>query len=153
MIKFAYINQIPRGVVRATAAQVFFLTIVGMYLNQPWIVLFITVDFAIRVLNKSRFSLLSLLARKYVVPMLKLSNAPTNLSAKRFAAGIGLGLTLVSLTAYISGWIILAHSLLGILAFFSFLESFLGFCAGCQIYGFLRTYGIINDPECEECKI
>ena len=46
MIKVTYINQIPTGVVRATAAQVFFLTLLGISLNQPWIVLFITVDFA-----------------------------------------------------------------------------------------------------------
>jgi hypothetical protein len=153
MIKITYINQVPTGVVRATAAQVFFLTLLGIYFNQPCIVLFITVDFVIRVFNKSKYSLLSLISRRYVVPVLKLSSDPTNLKAKRFAAGIGLSLTLFALAGYFSGLFIISNSILGVLAFFSFLESFFGFCAGCRIYHIFRKVGIFNGPECDECKI
>jgi hypothetical protein len=88
-----------------------------------------------------------------VVPALNLSKAPTNLKAKRFAAGIGFLLTITALASYLSGMLMIARTLLGILAFFAFLESFLGFCAGCKIYAVLTRWGIINDPECEECKL
>jgi hypothetical protein len=87
------------------------------------------------------------------VPALRLSNATTNLKAKRFAAGIRLSLTLFALAGYLSDLFIIANSILAVLAFFSFLQSYFGICAGCKIYDILRKVGIFNDPECEEFKI
>jgi hypothetical protein len=153
MIPVKYINQVPVGTVRAIAAQVFVLTLLGIYYNQPWIVLFITFDFALRLSNKAKFSLLAQLSNRFLVPWLKLSHVPTGLKPKRFAAGIGLLMTMISLVFYIRGSLVMANSILGILAFFAFLEGFLGFCAGCKIYALLTKAGVIKDPECEECVI
>lgn len=153
MIRVKYINQIPQGVVRAIAAQVFILTLVGIYFNQPWIVLFITLDFAFRLSNKPKYSVLAQFSRRYIVPFFRLSHVPTALKPKRFAAGIGFVLTALALFFYLTGTVMAGNTLLGILAFFAFLESVLGFCAGCKIYAFLTKTGVIRDPECEECTL
>lgn len=153
MIPVHYINQVPVGVVRAVAGQVLVLTLVGIYFNQPWVVLFITIDFAARMLNKSKFSALVQVARHYVVPVFNLSHIPTNLKAKQFAAGIGFMMTIVVLGLYTAQEVLLAQSLLGVLAVFAFLESFFGFCAGCKIYNLLIRLRIIEDPECRECRL
>jgi hypothetical protein len=41
---------------------------------------------------------------------------------------------------------------LSILAFFAFLESFLGFCAGCFVFSYLMKWGIIPEEICEKCN-
>ncbi len=153
MLIYRFYNQIPAGVVRATAGQVLLISVMEIYFSSIWLSLILVFDFAVRVFNRSRFSLLALNAKKWIAPLLGLNNHPTALKPKRFAAAIGLSLAGLALLCLILDYDIYFYVILGTLAFFSFLESFFGFCAGCKIYGLLIKYKIIKDNDCLDCEI
>ena len=71
---------------------------------------------------------------------------------KRFAQTIGLVFSATGLILYFgmdSG--VPAKSVLTVLATFAALESFIGFCAGCFVFGYLMRWGLIPRSVCEEC--
>jgi hypothetical protein len=81
-----------------------------------------------------------------IIKQLKIKNKPTDRAPKRFAAGVGLIFTI--------GILILALLHLGtatvivtaVLLIFAFLESFVGFCAGCYIYSILhKTFKLLKN--------
>ncbi|MEX2598363.1 MAG: DUF4395 domain-containing protein, partial [Dehalococcoidia bacterium] len=41
---------------------------------------------------------------------------------------------------------------LGVLAFFAAMEAFLGFCAGCFVFGYLMRWGVIPEELCQRCN-
>jgi len=41
---------------------------------------------------------------------------------------------------------------LGVLAFFAFLESAFGLCVGCRVFAVLMKVGVIPEAVCEECN-
>ena len=45
----------------------------------------------------------------------------------------------------------MALVVLAVLAVFAALEAFLGFCAGCFVFGYLMRLGLIPKSVCEEC--
>jgi hypothetical protein len=153
MIKYRLNNQVSSGIVRATAGQVLLISVMEIYYSSIWLLSVILFDFAVRVLNQGRYSPLALSAKKWIVPTFNLENYPIALKPKRFAAGIGLSLAGFSLLFLVMGYDMYSYVVLGILAFFSFLESVFGFCAGCKIYGLLIKYKIIKDDECLECEV
>jgi len=71
---------------------------------------------------------------------------------KRFAQLIGAILTVAALGAGIAGASLLAAVLVGVVAVFATLESVVGFCAGCVVFGYLMRAGIIPETVCEECN-
>jgi len=44
-----------------------------------------------------------------------------------------------------------AEGVLAILVFFALMESCLGFCAGCFVFGYLMKLGIILEETCKRC--
>lgn len=152
MIGYTYINKIPSGLVRATAGQVFVLSLVGLLFVPLWIVAFLAADFAVRSLNMPKLSPLAFSARKIFVPLLRLSSEPVSRKPKQFAATLGLIITTSAVILILSGYQYTALVLLAVLACFSLLESAWGFCVGCRIYSGLIRFGLIKDDECQECS-
>ena len=117
-----------------------------------WLVPAIALGFLARVLAGPRFSLLGRLATQVVAPRLgapKLVPGPP----KRFAQGIGLTLTTVaSVLGLALGWTGAALALVGVLAVFALLESVVGFCAGCWVFGHLMRLGVIPHEVCVACN-
>ena len=72
---------------------------------------------------------------------------------KRFAASIGFSLSALAfvLSAFAGTWAWLLP--LAVLSLFSALESFLGFCAGCKIYGLLIRLHIVPEHNCPQCRL
>ena len=68
---------------------------------------------------------------------------------KRFAWGIGLTLSSVMLVASVllgvRGWLPLL--ICGTCLTFMWMESALGICAGCKMYGWLQRIGVLPVPE------
>ncbi len=79
---------------------------------------------------------LALLA-KGIARLLHLKNIPVDSAAKRFAAFLGFIMLLATLALYQSAQAEIAHGVLLLFGFCTFLEAALGFCAGCWIYRYL----------------
>ncbi len=137
--------------VRGVAIQVFILSVLSIYTLSVIPVIFLIVDFFIRAFLSPKYSLLALTSRKVVGKLLKFRNRIVIFKPKRFAAGIGLFMSLVSLVFISFGYATLGIITLGILSLFSFLEAIFKFCAGCKIFGLLMKIGLISEDECIDC--
>ena len=71
---------------------------------------------------------------------------------KRFAQTIGLAVTTAATIAWFGfGAGAVTAGLLVLLLVFALLESVLGFCAGCWMFGALMRAGVIPASTCEAC--
>ncbi len=143
--------MVDEAVVRGVALQVFLIAVVVFLLKSPIPVLFLAADFLLRLAGLSRFSPLAFVARSIIVPLRVFRRRRITARPKRFAAGIGFT---ISLTAALFYWFDLPAGMLvsiGLLAFFSFLEAFLKFCAGCRIFSLLIRLGIASEDLCTDC--
>jgi hypothetical protein len=76
---------------------------------------------------------------------------PGSSPPKRFAQGIG---AIVSTSALVLAFTVshqAADIMLVLLAVAAGLESILGYCLGCKIFGLLMRIGVVPDAVCEEC--
>jgi len=114
-----------------------------VYVIVPnWIVpAFLTIDFFLRGFNFGKFSLLNFLSDKEV-QLFGIKVKPIDQAPKRFAAKIGFIFSFAILASTAFSYFTTGISLAVILLVFAFLESFLGFCAGCYVYTFyLKLFG------------
>lgn len=118
----------------------FFVLVLGTIFLATglWILIaFLVLDFFLRANNLGKYSLLSILSDA-VIKQLKIKDKPTDRAPKRFAAGVGLifsiGILIVALLHLGTMTVILT----AVLLVFAFLESFVGFCAGCYVYSALQ---------------
>ena len=129
--------------VRLTALWVWVLVILSLFAFHLLIAIFLGIDFLLRGFNWGKYSPLNKLSEA-TVKRLHIPNKPIDQAPKRFAAKIGfllsLGIIAFLLTGVVEGALILAI----VFAVFAFLESFLGFCAGCYVYRFLRKLKLIR---------
>jgi hypothetical protein len=137
---------------RVVAAGVAILALTTLVTGWLWLIPLLAVGFAARVLSGPRFSLIGRLATQVIAPRL----GPAVLvpgPPKRFAQAIGLTLTTVAtVAAYAFGADRLALALVAVLLVFASLESILGLCAGCWLFGILMRAGVIPDDVCAECN-
>ncbi|MFM7851794.1 MAG: DUF4395 domain-containing protein [Flammeovirgaceae bacterium] len=123
--------------IRLVALQVFMLSILFLLIDfWPGMVLLV-IDFFARSTGWGKFSLLSFIA-EILVKLIKVGEKPVDQAPKRFAARIGLVLTLLTAATWLLHFTTASFTLGCVLAFFSFLESFFGFCAGCWGYYFFK---------------
>jgi hypothetical protein len=132
------------------AAQVVVLAAAALASRQVWILPVLAADFALRALINPCWSPLAAAGRA-VVSRLPPGGRRVPFAPKRFAAGIGLLLSLSASVLGFSGFAPAAWALVGILAFFAALEAALGFCAGCVAYNGLVRLGVLRAAECAEC--
>jgi len=149
---FAFPNPVNDNAARVVAAGVAILALTTLVTGWLWLIPLLAVGFAARVLSGPHFSLLGRLATQVIAPRL----GPALLvpgPPKRFAQAIGLTLTTVaSVAAYGFGADRLALALAAVLLVFASLESVVGLCAGCWLFGLLMKAGVIPAHVCEECN-
>lgn len=122
---------------RLTAFFVFVLSIWYLF-TQTWIIpAFLVIDFFVRVNNWGKYSLLGVLSDA-VIKQVKIPNKSVDRAPKRFAAGVGLIFSLAILLSSLLHWTLMAIILTAIIVLFAFLESFVGFCAGCYVYSVIK---------------
>ena len=108
--------------------------------------------FLARVATGPTLSPLCQLATRIVAPRIAAQPRLVPGPPKRFAQAIGAVLTVAATVLYFGfGFTTPTYVLLGILVVAAALESFLGFCLGCQIFGRLMQMGIIPVEVCEAC--
>ena len=149
---FSFPNPVNDNAARVVAAGVAALALITLATGWLWLIVLLAVGFAARALSGPRFSLLGRLATRVIAPRLgpaKLVPGPP----KRFAQAIGLTLTTVAVVAALGfGADRLALGLVAVLLVFATLESVLGFCAGCWLFGLLMKTGLIPADTCAECS-
>jgi hypothetical protein len=144
-------NPVNEKAARAVAGGVALLALVALATGWRWILVLLALGFLARVLTGPRLSPLGQLATRIVAPRLgrpKLVPGPP----KRFAQAIGLTLTTAAAVAgLVFQAAIVTTVLLVVLLVFATLESVLGFCAGCWLFGRLMTLGVIPESTCAAC--
>src|SRR3954454_9377709 len=136
-------NPVNEKAARTVAAGVLMLTITTIVLGAVaghgwlWLTALLALGFLARVLTGPRLSPLGQLATRVIAPRL---GAPKEVPGppKRFAQSIGLGVTTLATIAWFGfGSAAATEGLLVLLLVFALLESVLGFCAGCWLFGLL----------------
>jgi len=151
----ALLPPFPRVVddvtVRLIAGEVLLISLVAMALRAPWIYGVLGVDFVLRTVLGPRWSPLARVASGLIRPRVKAAPRPTPGPPKRFAAAIGAVFSIAIPVFAYSGLGIVAWALAAIMVIFPALESLLGICVGCIVFGFLIRAGVIPEKVCVEC--
>lgn len=123
--------------VRITALLVFLSSL--SYLVAPnWAIpALLSVDFFQRSFGWARYSPLNVLSG-WIVKTLTITNKPIDQAPKLFAARLGFFMALLLVITAMFSLLPAGYIIDAILALFSFLESALGFCAGCHVYTLIR---------------
>lgn len=144
-------NPVNEKAARTVAAGVAALTAITLLTQAWWLSAVLALGFLARVLTGPRLSPLGQLATRVIAPRL---GAPKEVPGppKRFAQSIGLVVTSAATIAWFgfgsAGW---TAALLALILVFALLESALGFCAGCWLFGQLMRAGVIPASTCEAC--
>ena len=151
---FEFPNPVNEYAARLVAAIVVFLTLTFQVLGNEFLLVFIAYGFIARTATGPTLSPIGLLTTRILIPLF---GNPTKLvpgPPKRFAQLIGLILTSSALIAFFAfDSITVTRYLIGTVGFFASLEAFLGFCAGCYVFGWLIRFKIIPQSICESCKV
>ncbi|MFL6162485.1 MAG: DUF4395 domain-containing protein [Jatrophihabitantaceae bacterium] len=144
-------NPVNEKAARTVAACVVVLSLLALLPALRWLVLPLAIGFWLRVASGPRFSPLGQLATRVVAPRLG-APKPVPGPPKRFAQLIGALVSSAAATCFAVGAIGASQLLLGALIVAAGLESGLGLCLGCVIFGYLMRAGLIAEHICEECN-
>jgi hypothetical protein len=149
---WSFPNPVNEKAARVVAAGVATLATLVLATGWHWLIAVMATGFLARVLTGPRLSPLGQLATRVVAPRLgppKLVPGPP----KRFAQSIGLAFTATAAVAALAfGAGLLATVLISVLLVFALLESVVGFCAGCFVFGWLMRLGLVPEETCEACN-
>lgn len=150
---FSFPNPVNEVSARLVAAGVVVLALVTIVFDLPWLTLLIAYGFIARVAAGPRFSPLGLLVTKVLTPALPFKEKLVPGPPKRFAQAIGVVFSFTAAVLAVGlGLSGAAYVVLGVLAFFAFLESAFGLCVGCRVFSVLMRIGVIPEAVCEECN-
>lgn len=119
-----------------TALWVVLLSGIYLLIPNPYIPLYLGIDFYIRAFTKASYSPLSWISHQFV----KILNLPIHMidkAPKIFAARIGFIFSLSVLILTLLGLTAVAIPVASVLILFAFLECGLNFCAGCWVYTYI----------------
>lgn len=123
--------------VRITASLVL-LTSLSCLIAPNWAVpALLVLDFFLRGFGWGRYSPTNAISG-WVVRRLSIKNKPIDQAPKRFAAQLGFIMSVLLFISGIFSLIVVEYSIAAVLVVFSFLESTLGFCAGCYVYSLVN---------------
>ncbi len=132
-------RQIDGTVARLNALSVFLLLLLFVVVPNPLILLFLGVDFMIRLYGNKNFSPVFQVS-KSLQKILHLRAEMTDAGAKRLAAHFGLFFVFISLAANLAGLTIIMYTATAIFLFCLALELLFAYCIGCKIYFIYRKF-------------
>ncbi|EAP97065.1 major facilitator superfamily permease [Janibacter sp. HTCC2649] len=144
-------NPVNEKAARSVAGGVVVLSLLTLVTQWWWLAALLALGFALRVAGGPRYSPLGRLAVHVIAPRFgeaRLVPGPP----KRFAQTVGLLFSGGAAIALAAGATTLATVLLAVLVVFALLESALGFCAGCWVFGHLMRLGVIPEETCVACN-
>lgn len=147
-------NPVNDYAARSTAGLVVVLAVVAIVVDNPIVYALLTIGFALRVASGPTLSPFGQLSVRVIVPHVIKKTKLVPGPPKRFAQTIGLVVSGTALVLVLSllGFGLAAQITTGVLIAAALLESVLGFCLGCTIFGFLQRRGVIPDSVCEACN-
>ncbi|MGI8881601.1 MAG: DUF4395 domain-containing protein [Jatrophihabitans sp.] len=147
---FRFPNPVNEFAARSVAAGVVVLCLLTLIYRTEWLLWTLAYGFLARVATGPTLSPLGQLATRVVAPRLgtpRLVPGPP----KRFAQAIGATFTVAALVAWYTGGPLVSWVLVGVIMVFAVLESALGFCMGCTVFGALQRLGVIPESVCDAC--
>ena len=144
-------NPVNEYAARSVAGMVVVLSGATVIFQTPWLLWPLALGFLARVASGPRFSPFGLLATKVIAPRLG-EPKPVPGPPKRFAQAIGATLSVAALISFHLGAPTLSWVLVFLITIAALLESVLGLCLGCMIFGRLQAIGIIPASVCEACN-
>lgn len=145
-------NPVNEVSARLVAGGVVALCVLTLATREPLLLLPLCYGFWARVLTGPTLSPLGQLVTRLITPRLGIDR-PTAGPPKRFAQGMGAAMsTAAVLAAYVFGSTTAAWVFVAMILVAASLESFLGFCLGCVVFGLLMRAGVIPRSVCEECN-
>jgi hypothetical protein len=151
---FSFPNPVNEFAARGVAALVLALTLATIFADQWWLLAILVYGFAARVATGPTLSPLGLISTRVLVPLLGNPSRPTPGPPKQFAQIVGLAFSVTALVLFlIVDSSVPYRVVLGVLAGFALLESGVGFCAGCLVFGWLMKWGVIPESICRECVL
>lgn len=150
---FRFPNPVNEVSARIVAAGVVVLASLIALTGWKFLLIPLAYGFIARVATGPKLSPLGLFVTKIVTPRLPFSEKPVPGPPKRFAQAMGV---VFSVTATVL-WLgfdnrVAATVVLGLLVVAASLESFVGYCLGCKIFGLLMRAGIIPEEVCDACN-
>lgn len=153
---FSFPDPVNEKAARAVAAQVLATSALTLFLSiavDPrwlWLTAALAVGFLARVLTGPTLSLFGQIATRVLAPRLgpaKVVPGPP----KRFAQGMGLGMTTIATVLVAFGQTVPAQVLVGALVVAASLEAIFALCLGCKIFALGMRIGVIPESVCEDC--
>jgi hypothetical protein len=145
-------NPVDEVSARLVAGGVAVLAATTIAFDRPVLLVPLAYGFVARVLTGAKLSPLGQLVTRVVRPRLSVPARPVAGPPKRFAQGIGATLSLAAAIAHLGfGATGTAYVLVAMILVAATLESALGFCLGCTIFGGLMRAGVVPKDVCERC--
>ncbi|MGH8860960.1 MAG: DUF4395 domain-containing protein [Jatrophihabitantaceae bacterium] len=155
---FDFPNPVNEKAARAVAGGVAVLCVAILVLTPAlghawlWLTVGLAYGFLARVATGPTLSPLGQLATRVLAPRLG-SSRPVPGPPKRFAQAIGATLSvLAAITGVGLGLDAVALVLVAMILVAATLESVVGFCVGCWIFGHLMRVGVIPEDTCAACN-
>jgi hypothetical protein len=147
---FSFPNPVNEKAARVVAGVVLIEVIVTLATGFYWLLIPLAYGFWARVLTGPTLSPLGWIAQNVIAPRLG-EKKPTPGPPKRFAQGIGAVMSTTALVLAFAASHTAADVVLILFLPAAALESIVGYCVGCRIFGSLMRFGVIPRQVCEEC--
>lgn len=148
---FSFPSTVNEKAARTVAFVVMLVGVVALATGSHWLLAVLAYGFLARVLAGPKFSPLAQFAVRVAAPRLG-EPKPVPGPPKRFAQGMGLAMTATGAVLALGfGLHGAADALLVALIVAAGLESALGFCLGCKVFGVLMRAGLVPDDVCAQC--
>ncbi len=132
-------RQIDGTIARFNALSVFLLLSLFVFSTNSLILLFLGIDFMIRLYGHKNLSPIFQLS-KGLKKLFGVRSEMVDAGAKRLAAHFGLFFVLLSLAASLADLHVLMYSAVAVFLFCLSLELLFGYCIGCKIYFIYRRF-------------
>ena len=151
---FSFPNPVNEVAARMVAGMVVALSLAIIFTDQSWLLFLLAYGFLARMATGPTLSPMGQFATRVLVPLVGNPQRPVPGPPKRFAQTIGLVFSIAALVLFfVVGSAMAAKGVLAVLVLFAALESGVGFCAGCFVFGYLMRWGLIPRSVCEECVV
>jgi hypothetical protein len=148
---FAFPNPVNEKAARTVAGVVLATVVVILITGWYWLLIGLAYGFWARVLTGPTLSPLGWTAQNVIAPRLG-PRRPVPGPPKRFAQGMGAVMSTAALVlALIVGDHTAADVVLILFLPAAGLESIVGYCVGCRVFGLLMRAGVIPEEICAEC--
>ena len=147
---FSFPNPVNEKAARVVAGVVLIEVIVTLATGFYWLLIPLAYGFWARVLTGPTLSPLGWIAQRVIAPRLG-EKKPVPGPPKRFAQAMGAVMSTAALVLAFAVSHTAADVVLILFLPAAGLESIVGYCVGCKIFGLLMRAGVIPQRVCEEC--